>query len=77
VWTSAELVWNIKVAYGTTRGRCSTAGPPTSTSREGVPDDADQTVGALYASIGGVRDLLVTGAGFEEALITLSSAKAA
>jgi ABC-2 type transport system ATP-binding protein len=40
-------------------------------------DDADRTVGALYASIGEVRDLEVTGAGLEEALITLSSGKAA
>ncbi|GII53509.1 ABC transporter ATP-binding protein [Planotetraspora thailandica] len=39
--------------------------------------DADQTVGALYTSIGGVRDLQVTGAGLEEALIALSSGKTA
>ncbi|WP_067181070.1 ABC transporter ATP-binding protein [Microtetraspora niveoalba] len=35
--------------------------------------DADRTVETLYASIGGVRDLQVTGAGLEEALISLSS----
>lgn len=40
-------------------------------------DDADQTVGALYRVIGGVRDLEVTGAGLDEALILLSSGKAA
>ncbi|GAA4230678.1 ABC-2 type transport system ATP-binding protein [Streptosporangium album] len=40
-------------------------------------DDADQTVGALYSVIGGVRDLEVTGAGLDEALILLSSGKAA
>ncbi|GAB2446019.1 ABC transporter ATP-binding protein [Streptosporangium sandarakinum] len=40
-------------------------------------DDADRTVGALYSAIGGVRDLEVTGAGLDEALILLSSGKAA
>jgi ABC-2 type transport system ATP-binding protein len=40
-------------------------------------DDADRTVGALYSSIGGVHDLQVTGVGLEEALIALSSGKAA
>ncbi|WP_067140760.1 ABC transporter ATP-binding protein [Microtetraspora malaysiensis] len=38
-------------------------------------DDADRTVEMLYTSIGGVRDLEVTGAGLEEALISLSSRK--
>ncbi|MFF3669963.1 ABC transporter ATP-binding protein [Microtetraspora malaysiensis] len=38
-------------------------------------DDTDRTVEMLYTSIGGVRDLEVTGAGLEEALISLSSRK--
>ncbi|MBP2706096.1 ABC transporter ATP-binding protein [Microbispora sp. RL4-1S] len=36
-------------------------------------DDADGTVAALYGSIGGVRDLQVSGADLEEALIFLTS----
>ncbi|MFC4118896.1 ABC transporter ATP-binding protein [Nonomuraea zeae] len=38
-------------------------------------DDADGTVAALYGSVGGVRDLRVSGADLEEALITLTSGK--
>ncbi|GAA4556570.1 ABC transporter ATP-binding protein [Planotetraspora kaengkrachanensis] len=40
-------------------------------------DDADATVAALYGSIGGVRELQVSGADLEEALIPLTSGKAA
>ncbi|GAA3186764.1 ABC transporter ATP-binding protein [Nonomuraea roseoviolacea] len=37
--------------------------------------DADRAVAALYSSIGGVRDLHVTGADLEDALIKLTSAR--
>ncbi|NJP94590.1 ABC transporter ATP-binding protein [Nonomuraea sp. FMUSA5-5] len=40
-----------------------------------MTDDADRAVAALYSSIGGVRDLEVSGAGLEEALLQLTSAQ--